>query len=344
MKTISRILIFVISLLMGIAYALPLWKIYLIAPQYPEGLTMKISISNISGDLQTINGLNHYIGMKTIEPNSIQELSYMPYILAFMILFGIFTAIINKFPVLLTWFTSITIIGAAGLYDFYQWTYDYGNNLDPHAAIKIPGMSYQPPVIGTKQLLNFTASSYPDLGGLVIILAGFAIFGIVVYEFFKRDKGNGNKLINTKSPVFAIFISMFLFSCSLSAKPIAIDYGNDECTHCKMTIMDNKYGTEIITQKGKVFKFDSIECLVNYYHAKPEEQKKFKTFLITNFSKAPEFTDATKAFYLLSENLPSPMGENLTGFGDKAFAEKVKKEKSGKLLNWTQVIDLLKKK
>lgn len=188
MKKISRILAVVSSIMMGVAYTQPLWKIHLIAPQYPEGLDMKIGISSISGDLQTINGLNHYIGMKTIVPNSIAELTYMPYILAFMIAFGIFVALKNKFSILVAWFSTISVIGAVGIFDFYRWTYDYGNNLDPHAAIKIAEMSYQPPILGTKQLLNFTASSYPDLGGLAVILAGFLIFIIVLFEFFNKNK------------------------------------------------------------------------------------------------------------------------------------------------------------
>lgn len=188
MKKISRFLTVVSSLMMSIAYTQPLWKIHLTAPQYPEGLDMKIGVSSIGGDLQTINGLNHYIGMKTIEPNSIAELTYMPYILAFMIAFGIFVAIKNKFSVLLAWFLTITFIGAIGLFDFYKWTYDYGTNLDPHAAIKIAEMSYQPPILGTKQLLNFTASSYPDIAGLSVILAGVLIFLIVAFEFLTENK------------------------------------------------------------------------------------------------------------------------------------------------------------
>ncbi|MEK7433567.1 MAG: nitrous oxide reductase accessory protein NosL [Cyanobacteriota bacterium] len=342
MKKISRILIVIISIVMGIAYALPLWKIYLIAPQYPEGLSMKIGISSISGDLGTINGLNHYIGMKTIEVNSIKELFYMPYILAYMIIFGFFVAFKNKFSILLIWFSSITLIGILGLLDFYNWTYDYGNNLDPHAAIKIPGMSYQPPVIGTKQLLNFTASSYPDAGGIAIIIAGFLIFAIVLFEFFNRNKAN--KIPNLKLQVLTAFLSFSLFSCTGETKPIDIEYGKDQCTQCKMTIMDKKYGAEIITKKGKVFKFDSIECTANYYNSNKEEQEKIKTLLVTNFSKAPEFIDVTKAYFLHSKNLPSPMGGNFTGFADIKEVEKIKKEKHGKILDWNQIIDLVKKK
>lgn len=152
------------------------------------------------------------------------------------------------------------------------------------------------------------------------------------------------KLNTIKSMALTGFLvsSMLLFSCD--AKQIAIDYGKDDCAQCKMTIMDKRYGSEIITQKGKIFKFDSIECMANYYHSHVDEQKKIKTFLITDFSKAPAFIDATKAYFLKSENLPSPMGANLTGFAELNLLEKVKKEKSGKNFTWNQILDLFKKK
>jgi copper chaperone NosL len=59
----------------------------------------------------------------------------------------------------------------AGLADFYCWGYDYGHDLDPEAILKIPGMSYQPPLIGSKQLLNFRATSWPASGGWILVLA-----------------------------------------------------------------------------------------------------------------------------------------------------------------------------
>ena len=71
-------------------------------------------------------------------------------------------------------------------YDFYQWLYDYGHNLNPHAAIKVPGMTYQPPMLGYKQLLNFLAGSFPDIGGYLVIIAALGIVGVVIREQFGR--------------------------------------------------------------------------------------------------------------------------------------------------------------
>ncbi|MFI5145029.1 MAG: hypothetical protein ACHQJ4_05480, partial [Ignavibacteria bacterium] len=154
------------------------------APQYPEGLGMNIWINKITGDLNTINGLNHYIGMKRIEPNSINELSYMPYILGFLAITGIITGLLGRKKLLTVWVVIFVVLGIAGGIDFYKWEYDYGHNLNPEAAIKIPGMSYQPPLLGTEQLLNFTATSLPDAGGVFVIASGLIGLGVLTLEIF----------------------------------------------------------------------------------------------------------------------------------------------------------------
>lgn len=183
MNKISRILIFVSALMLIGVYFLPLWSITLDAPQYPEGLGMQIWINKITGDLRTINGLNHYIGMKTINPESIPELKWMPYILCFLFIFGIAVAFFKKKSLLIVWISLMLLAGIVGAYDFWSWEYDYGHNLDPSAAIKVPGMNYQPPLIGSKKLLNFTASSFPDAGGILIFISGIIAIAVLYYEF-----------------------------------------------------------------------------------------------------------------------------------------------------------------
>ena len=182
MKKITKILIIVSSFAMIAACFTPIWMIDLEAPQYPEGLGMQIWINKITGDLNTINGLNHYIGMKTIEPDSIKELTIMPYILAFLIALGVVTGIAGTKKILGVFVILFIIAGIAGGVDFYMWEYDYGHDLDPTAAIIVPGMSYQPPLIGSKQLLNFVAHSYPDTGGWIVIGAGILAVLLYVYE------------------------------------------------------------------------------------------------------------------------------------------------------------------
>lgn len=170
MKLTHRVFMAIAALCLAALYLVPMWSIYLEAPQYPKGneLGVMISINKVQGarphDLQNLNGLNHYIGMKKIEPDSIPELQYMPAIVAAMIGLGLLAAAVGKRWMIMVWLIVVVAVGALGMYDFYWWLYDYGHNLDPHAAISIPGMYYQPPLFGSKQLLNFVAHSYPAPG------------------------------------------------------------------------------------------------------------------------------------------------------------------------------------
>ena len=157
------------TLLLAALYVLPLWHISLSAPQYPEGLGMTIRIATIEGDtpydLANINNLNHYIGMRPIVPGEIPEFRFMPWVLAALVGLGALSAILARRGMIIAWLAGVAAFGVLGLADFYRWGHDYGHNLDAETAIiKIPGMSYQPPVIGTKEILNFTAQSWPDTG------------------------------------------------------------------------------------------------------------------------------------------------------------------------------------
>ncbi|MBI3566692.1 MAG: hypothetical protein HY084_00630 [Gemmatimonadetes bacterium] len=172
---------------MSAAYVLPLWRISLIAPQYPEGLGMRIRINDVTGvkenDLESINGLNHYIGMKRIEPDAIPELKVMPLILGALIAAGLGVAALGRRVPFVAWAATLVAACVGGLYDYWKWGYDYGHNLSEDAIIKIPGMSYQPPLIGPKQLLNFTATSWPDSGGVALVVAGLLVAVALVLAF-----------------------------------------------------------------------------------------------------------------------------------------------------------------
>jgi len=173
---LSRLIVLASSLLLLGLYVLPLWSVRLKAPQYPEGLGMNIRINTVEGatehDLDNINNLNHYIGMQRIDPESIPELRLMPWIVGALIVTGLLTAWFGRRRLIYSWTGAFMVIAIAGLVDFWKWEYDYGHNLDMDTAvIKIPGMSYQPPLIGSKQLLNFTAVSLPGSGGVIAGLA-----------------------------------------------------------------------------------------------------------------------------------------------------------------------------
>lgn len=175
------------------AFLFPIWNIDLRAPQYPEGLGLRIWVNQITGqkegDLNLINNLNHYIGMKTIHPESIPELKVMPYIIVIFSVLGIAFGLFNRKWLKAFWLVLLLLVLSYGLYDYYLWGYDYGHNLNPKAPIKIPGMTYQPPLLGTKQLLNMNAKSVPGIGTYIITFS-ILLAATSTYLDFKKEKKN----------------------------------------------------------------------------------------------------------------------------------------------------------
>ena len=181
----QRALLALSAVLLGVSVLFPLWRVSLTAPQYPEGLGMYIWAHTVAGvgpnDLQNINGLNHYIGMATIEPDEIKELQFMRPGMIAMSLLGLGLAAMGRRRLMILWSGILVTAAVAGMADFYKWEYEYGHNLDyENAPIKIPGMAYQPPLIGSKKLLNFTATSLPAAGGVLAIASVALAVGAAV--------------------------------------------------------------------------------------------------------------------------------------------------------------------
>ena len=138
---------------------------------------MQIGSYWMSGDIAQINILNHYIGMKHIVPSEILELKLIPWLYAALVVFGAFAVLSRNRLTFMVWFAFVMGSVLIGMIDFYRWGYDYGHNLDPAAPIKIPGMTYQPPLIGSKILLNIHSYSLPDFGGYLFGVA--LLLGII---------------------------------------------------------------------------------------------------------------------------------------------------------------------
>ena len=186
MSKTARVVLALASAALLLLFVLPLWHIGLVAPQYPEGLGLHIFVNNVRGvganDLQNINGLNHYVGMREITPAAIPELRYMPWVVVALVLLGLVAAAIGRRGLMYVWGGLLLLAAGVGLYDFWHWEYTYGHELSPTAIIKVPGMAYQPPLIGSKQLLNFKATSLPDFGGWIAIAVALAAIALVVWE------------------------------------------------------------------------------------------------------------------------------------------------------------------
>ncbi len=179
----SRILLILLGLALIITIFVPIWSIYLSAPQYPEGLAMFIHADKVSGEYAIINGLNHYIGMKEIHADEFWEFKVLPYALAFFALLCLLAALLRNRIIIYTLTGIYMLFGIGFVFDFWRWLYDYGHNLNPNAAIVVPGMSYQPPLFGYKQLLNFEVWSYPNIGGVIMMAAGVILITLAIIEF-----------------------------------------------------------------------------------------------------------------------------------------------------------------
>src|SRR5688572_25435520 len=194
-STVSRIVVFLCGLALIMVLFVPMWRIELDAPQYPEGLRLLIYANKIAGDVDIINGLNHYIGMNTLYTKDFLEFTILPGIIIFFVVMFLVSALIGKRKWLYWLLTLFILFGIVAMVDFWRWEYNYGHNLDPNAAIIVPGMAYQPPLIGFKQLLNFGAYSIPDTGGWIFIGVGVLLLITVIVEWRKA------KITHSKIPV-----------------------------------------------------------------------------------------------------------------------------------------------
>ncbi len=350
---ISRIVIAFSALLLVSAYFVPLWQILMWAPQYPEGLEMKIWINNLTGNVKIISALNHYIGMRTIEVSMFPEFQYMGYMVGFLIGFGLMTAWANKRFFLWTYAGLIFCAGIGALVDFYLWGYEYGHNLDPTAPIIVPGMSYQPPLIGTKQLLNFTAYSGPDIGAWFFMASGVMVLIVMIFELRKKKYYNAKGAIESRplsvskggqglharrgafSTLVIIVTLLFLNSCAIEPQPLL--YNKDACHTCKMILMDKRFGAEVITKKGKVFKFDDSNCMINFLNS--EEIKKDETAftLIVDFAQPGKLMPAAQSFFLKSDEVHSPMNGGVAAFATEQVMKEYKKKWNAIYLGWGEM-------
>ncbi|MGB5378419.1 hypothetical protein [Muriicola sp.] len=209
MKKASILMIIGPLFLLGL-YVFPLWNIMLGAPQYPDPLGINIHINGIRDvkefDIQNIDGLNHYIGMKTLpKPEEMWEFSTFPIVIGIMIFLGSLVGVLGllgkvSYHWFLGWFVLMSVLGVLGMYDFNAWMVDYGTNLDPHAIMKLANpdgtpMTYKPPLFGHTKMLNFDVTSLPSTGAWLM----FTGMMLTVAAFFagRKHRGSGIEVSST---------------------------------------------------------------------------------------------------------------------------------------------------
>jgi len=331
-KLSTKILLVLGGLALLAVLFLPIWRIELSAPQYPEGLSLQIFANRLGGNVDIINGLNHYIGMRTLHREDFIEFSILPWCIIFFAALFILAAILNKRKWLNTVLILFICFGIIAMADFWRWEYDYGHKLNPDAAIKVPGMAYQPPLIGYKQLLNFGAYSIPDNGGWIFIGAGLLLVLCVVLEWRYNKK---SKLLAAKA-VPALLIVFFFQSCSTAPSPIRP--GVDNCYYCKMTVSDTRFGAELITKKGKIYKFDDMHCILSYLKSSAVNKNDINAIYLTDFSDQHLLYKADESFLLQSTGLRSPMNGNIAAFRNEDSMKKALADFKGTSTTWSQLV------
>lgn len=129
-----------------------------------------------------------------------------------------------------------------------------------------------------------------------------------------------------------LVVGCIVVSCN--KKPRDLEYGKDECHYCSMKIVEKQFGAQMVTEKGKIQMYDSAECLIRDILNHPEKKSSF--LKVTDYL-THEWLDAEKAYYLVSKNLPSPMGANLTSYKTKEEADDMQTKKQGDVFNWEQI-------
>ena len=142
-----------------------------------------------------------------------------------------------------------------------------------------------------------------------------------------------------KTIILLLVTTLLTISCNVEPQPI--EYGKDGCHFCKMTIVDRQHASQVVTNKGKVYKFDAIECMINY--TKENKETEYAHIVVADFRAPGTLIDAKNATYLISPEISSPMGVFLSAFNSEKEAQKVQAEASGTTYSWSTLLNHLKK-
>jgi len=181
----SRPVLALLVIPLVLTFMFPLWRISMVAPQYPDGLYVDIYAHKVDGghkghDIVEINELNHYIGMKPIDRASLTDLDWIPFALGVLIVLTLRTAVIGNVRSLI----DLTVVtGYVGLFALARFVYRlwfFGHSLDPDAAIKLP--PFTPAIIGKKQVANFATESWPQGGAICVGVFLLGVLAILIWH------------------------------------------------------------------------------------------------------------------------------------------------------------------
>ncbi len=316
-------LIALAALIPLLTFVWPLWHYYFEAPQYPEGLAMQIWANKLTGRVDLINGLNHYVGFMHLDPADFWELKVLPILIVLVSLTGIVAAIVGRKRLFQAWLWFYGVFAALGMSDFARWLYQFGHTVDPKAAITMEG--YTPPMVGTSIFMNFYITAWPGWGA--VALAGGFVVGLGLYVvMWARGRTKHRRVAG--ATVAALVVALLLSGCS-APKPAKVVIGQDSCAMCNMVISDARFATQVVTKTGKAYKFDSIECMVAFLVDGTVPNDQIHSAWVSDYLNPGTWLKAEDARYLQSVKVRSPMGLNLSAFKTLGELENVRAEANG---------------
>src|SRR5690606_21227040 len=320
-----RGLVAVAALLPLLTFVWPLWHYYFEAPQYPEGLAMQIWTSRLTGRVDLINQLNHYVGFMQPDAAEFWELRVLPVAVVVLSAAGLLVAARGLRRWLPAWLVGYGAFAVAGMADFFRWLWRSGHTIDPRAAITMEG--YTPPMLGTSQFMNFYITAWPGWGA--VALAGGFVLGLAVFGglwFLSRRRVRATRPVAVATALLALLV--LAAACS-PPKPVPIIIGQDLCAFCEMQISDPRYPAQLVTKTGKAYKFDSIECMIAFLHEGVVVAGDVHSLWVADFNQPGKLLEVEEARYLRSGGLRSPMGLNVSAFRTLDELEDVRTEVGG---------------
>jgi copper chaperone NosL len=348
MKKYQQILMAIAGLLLIPVFWLPLWSIRIVAPQYNDGLGMFIGLRDIWGhtqhDIQNINILNHYIGMKPIVVSEVDVLAIMPWVVGALLVTALVVALLNRRWLVGAWLAAFVLLGSAGMFEFYSWKHDYGHDLSPDAPLKVPGMTYTPPLIGAKTLLNIRATSYPAWGTLMITLSFLSALGAMGLYEGRVARAARSATRRIRSSVVATVAVVSFAACgapAMSAEPAAAA-AEEPCAYCDGLIADDRFGGELVTRSGDVYRFMSTECLAGFVVSGAVARDDIRSVRVVDYDHGKRLIDAETALFVRSDTRESPTGLNILAAEREVVAHNLHFFFGGTRLSWPAVLDLVR--
>lgn len=137
-----------------------------------------------------------------------------------------------------------------------------------------------------------------------------------------------------RTPIYTL-IAALLLSLSCEVKPKEISYGEAACHFCRMTVVDPQHAAQLVTQKGKVYNFDAIECML--HHLNEVDPNTIGLLLVSDYKHPGNLIPVESATFIISEGIPSPMGANLSAVSSVPEAQELVEQQGGSQFDWSSL-------